>query len=89
MIGFVPRGASAAGSYHFIGVQVAHAEVFRDLPAGEPASSVGGVYDALIAARPGAIRGFVSDATFWDIGTSPTTRAPPPNRASEQFERPS
>ena len=67
--GFVSRGASAAGSHHFIGVQVARAEVFRDLPDGEPASSVGGVYDALIASRPGTIRGYVSDASFWDIGT--------------------
>jgi NDP-sugar pyrophosphorylase family protein len=67
--GFVSRGVAAAGSHHFIGVQVVRAEVFRGLPAGEPASSVGGVYDALIAARPGSIRGFVSNAAFWDIGT--------------------
>ena len=69
VVGFVSRGISATGSHHFIGVQAARAEVFRDIPAGEPASSVGGVYDALIAARPGSIHGFVSDATFWDIGT--------------------
>ena len=67
--GFVSRGVAAAGSHHFIGVQVVRAEVFRGLPAGEPASSVGGVYDALIASRPGSIRGFVSNAAFWDIGT--------------------
>ena len=69
VVGFVSRGISATGSHHFIGVQAARAEVFRDIPAGEPASSVGGIYDALIAARPGSIHGFVSDATFWDIGT--------------------
>ena len=34
-----------------------------------PASSIGGVYDALIAAQPGAVRGFVCDAAFWDVGT--------------------
>lgn len=67
--GFVPRGAAANRSYHFIGVQVAHADAFRRLPPGEPASSIGGVYDALIAARSGSVRGFVSDAAFWDIGT--------------------
>lgn len=67
--GFVPRGPAAAGSHHFIGVQVARAVVFRGVPAGEPASSVGGLYDDLIAARPGTIRGFVSEAAFWDIGT--------------------
>ena len=69
VIGFAPRGDSAGGSHHFIGVQVVSAGVFRDIPAGETASSVGGVYDALIAARPGSIRGFVADAAFWDIGT--------------------
>jgi len=67
--GFVPRGAAARGSFHFIGVQMVHAEAFRPLPAGQPAQSIGGLYDRLIAARPGSIRGFVSDAAFWDIGT--------------------
>jgi NDP-sugar pyrophosphorylase family protein len=67
--GFAPRGPSTKGSYHFIGVQMVHAEAFRQLPAGQPAQSIGGLYDALIAARPGAIRGYVSAAAFWDIGT--------------------
>jgi NDP-sugar pyrophosphorylase family protein len=71
--GFVPRGPSAGGShhgsYHFIGVQVVHADAFRHLPPGEPASSIGGTYEALIAARRGSVRGFLSDAAFWDIGT--------------------
>ena len=66
--GFVPRGR-AEGSYHFIGVQVVEASVFAPLPAGQPANSIGGVYDALIASQPGAIRGFVCDAAFWDVGT--------------------
>ena len=67
--GFAARGPSAKGSYHFIGVQMAHADAFRRLVPGQPAPSIGGLYDALIAARPGSIRGFVSDAAFWDIGT--------------------
>src|SRR5438132_2284786 len=54
--GFAPRGE--AGSYHFVGPQVVQADVFESLPAGRPARSIGGVYDALIAAQPGAIRGF-------------------------------
>ena len=45
------------------------AAVFDSVPPGEPASSIGGVYDALIAAQPGAVRGFVCDAAFWDVGT--------------------
>jgi NDP-sugar pyrophosphorylase family protein len=79
---FAPRGSSAKGSYHFIGVQMAHAEAFRQLAAGRPAASIGGLYDTLIAARPGSIRGFVSDAAFWDIGT-PEDHA----RTSAEFEK--
>ena len=67
--GFAPRGPAAERSYHFIGVQIVEAEVFRPLSAGQPARSIGGLYDALIAARPGTIRGCVSDARFWDVGT--------------------
>jgi NDP-sugar pyrophosphorylase family protein len=66
--GFAPRG-SADGTYHFIGVQMVQAGVFSKLPAGQPAQSIGGVYDALIAARPGSVRGFVTDSSFWDVGT--------------------
>jgi len=68
--GFVRRGPSAKGSYHFIGVQVAHASVFAPLTPGEPASSIGGVYDALIAASPGSVRGVVCRAEFFDVGTT-------------------
>jgi NDP-sugar pyrophosphorylase family protein len=67
--GFAARGVAAQGSFHFIGVQAAHAKAFRPLPPGQPAQSIGGVYDKLIVARPGSIRGFISDAAFWDIGT--------------------
>jgi len=67
--GFSPRGASAAGSFHFVGVQIAGRAVFDRLPAGEPSQTIGGVYDDWIRDRPGSIRGFVSDAAFWDIGT--------------------
>jgi mannose-1-phosphate guanylyltransferase len=66
--GFAPRGR-AEGSYHFIGAQIVRASVFAPLPAGQPADSIGGVYDTLIARQPGAIRGFVCDAAFWDVGT--------------------
>jgi mannose-1-phosphate guanylyltransferase len=66
--GAVPRGR-AGGSYHFIGVQMVEASVFAPLPPGQPAASIGGVYDALIASQPDAIRGFVCDPAFWDVGT--------------------
>jgi len=67
--GFVRRGPDASGSFHFIGVQVAHRSVFAGLPPGRPINSVGGCYDELIAREPGRIRGLVTQAGFWDIGT--------------------
>ena len=66
---FAPRGPRATGSFHFIGVQTAEAEAFRLLPEGQAINSVGGAYDELMASRPGSLRGFVTDAAFWDIGT--------------------
>jgi NDP-sugar pyrophosphorylase family protein len=60
---------SAAGSYHFVGVQVAEAAAFDAVPDDIPIDSVGDVYDRLIAERPGTIRGFVTQAAFWDVGT--------------------
>jgi len=68
--GFTARGPSAEGSYHYIGVQLVDADVFDAVTPGEPASSIGGVYDALIASQPGSIRGFVSGASFFDVGTA-------------------
>ena len=67
--GFVRRGPAAAGSNHFIGVQIVEASVFQPLRDNEASQSIGGVYDDLIASRPGSVRAFVSDATYWDIGT--------------------
>lgn len=67
--GFVPRGEGAAGSFHFFGRQVVCRRAFDNLPPGKPAQSVGGVYDRLISERPGSVRGFISDAHYWDIGT--------------------
>lgn len=68
VVGYARRG-DAQGSYHFVGPQVVEAEVFRTVPSGQPARSIGGVYDDLIAREPGAIRGFVSDAAYWDVGS--------------------
>lgn len=67
--GFAARGPAAEATWHFIGVQVASSGVFRPLRSGEAVNSIGGVYDAVIAAQPGAIRGYVCDARFWDVGT--------------------
>jgi NDP-sugar pyrophosphorylase family protein len=67
--GFPAPGAAAGDVYHFVGVQIVKAEVFRPLPAGRPVQSTRGAYDELIARRPGSVRGFVSRASFWDVGT--------------------
>jgi NDP-sugar pyrophosphorylase family protein len=69
VVGFVPRGAAAAGSFHFVGPQMVEAEAFQSAPMGRPMSSIGGLYNELIGARPGSVRAFVSDAPYWDIGT--------------------
>ncbi|MGB7218394.1 MAG: hypothetical protein WBD07_06255, partial [Vicinamibacterales bacterium] len=45
------------------------AEAFGSLPAHTPVNSIGGVYDELMASRPGAICGSVLDASFSDVGT--------------------
>jgi mannose-1-phosphate guanylyltransferase len=66
--GFTRRDSAEPG-FHFIGPQVVEAEAFLPLPDGVPAESVMGVYPALIANRPGSVRGFVSGAAFQDIGT--------------------
>jgi NDP-sugar pyrophosphorylase family protein len=56
-------------TYHFVGVQVAEAEVFAPLRDDVPSESVKEVYPALMAARPGSVRAFVTEAEFFDIGT--------------------
>jgi mannose-1-phosphate guanylyltransferase len=56
-------------TYHFVGVQVAEAEAFVSLPDNVPSESVAERYPALIAARRGSVRAFVTSAEFFDIGT--------------------
>jgi len=66
---FVPRGPAAKGSWHYVGVQVVQASAFAALGPNVPRKTIGDVYDALIAATPGAVRGFTCDTEFWDVGT--------------------
>jgi len=68
VVGFVERGPAAEGTHHYIGVQLVDSAVFDVVRPGEVASSIGGVYDALIASDPRAVHGFVSDAAFFDVG---------------------
>lgn len=66
---FSVRSAQGAerGLWHFIGVQVAEAEVFADLPDNVPAESIGDIYRPLV--RRGLVAAYRSDAAFRDIGT--------------------
>ena len=63
------RPGSTRQSYHFIGVQAARAEAFARLEDGIPAESVMGLYPQLIEENRRALRGYVVDAPFKDIGT--------------------
>ncbi len=68
VVGFRHKGEAGPG-YHFIGVQAAEERAFTSVPEGVPVESVAGLYRELLRTRPGAIRAFVSDAEFFDIGT--------------------
>ena len=63
------RAGSVETSFHFVGAQIVQADVFQSLAPATPAQTIGGVYDELIRSEPGAVRAFVSDAQFWDVGT--------------------
>jgi hypothetical protein len=69
VVGFVKRGAAAVGSYHFFSTQVVRADVFRDLEPGKAAATIGGIYDRLLSSRPGAVRGYLSAARYWNMET--------------------
>ena len=63
------RAGTPGESFHFVGVQVAEARTFAPLDDGVPAESVNMLYPRLIARDARSIAGFVSDASFSDIGT--------------------
>jgi mannose-1-phosphate guanylyltransferase len=63
------RAGTAGESFHFVGVQAAEARAFASLQDGVPAESVNTLYPGLIARDPRSVAGFVSDASFSDIGT--------------------
>ena len=68
--GFVPRGPTAAGSWHFIGVQVAEARAFAGLADGVPAETVSGIYRDMLASGTGRLHGFRIESPFIDVGTA-------------------
>ena len=66
---FVPRGVAAAGTWHFIGVQIVRKSVFAALDDGVPAESVSGLYRAMVATGAGRVRGWPVRTAFLDVGT--------------------
>ena len=54
---------------HFVGVQIADAAVFETLPDGDPAASIGGLYDTLLA-HPEQVAVHHVVGHFRDIGTT-------------------
>jgi NDP-sugar pyrophosphorylase family protein len=63
------RAGTPGESFHFVGVQVAEAPAFASLEDGIPAESVNMLYPRLLAEDRRSVAGFVSDASFSDIGT--------------------
>jgi NDP-sugar pyrophosphorylase family protein len=68
LTGYAPPG-SGVPSYHFVGLQVAEAEVFASLPDNAACETVDGLYPPLIGAGDGSLRVFVSSGECLDIGT--------------------
>jgi NDP-sugar pyrophosphorylase family protein len=67
--GFVPRG-QAAGSWHFIGIQVVESKAFAGLPDGVVSETVAGFYRDLVRESPGRVRAWPVTTPFLDVGTS-------------------
>lgn len=67
--GFCARG-EARPNWHFVGVQMAQADAFFDLPDGEPAASIPDLYGRLIARRPRSVAVHAGSTAFHDIGTA-------------------
>jgi mannose-1-phosphate guanylyltransferase len=61
--------AGTVGKFHFIGVQVVNASVFAGVNPDVKSETVHGIYPALIAGRPEAVRIFRAGAEFFDIGS--------------------
>jgi len=66
--GFVARG-HAEKTWHFVGVQVVSASLFKPLPDGQAAETVAGIYRDRVAQGSRDIRVHRTDAPFIDVGT--------------------
>lgn len=68
VVGFRRKGEQGP-CFHFIGVQMANREAFASVPDNVPVESVVGLYRELLRTTPAAVRAFVTEAEFFDIGT--------------------
>ena len=68
VLGFVPKG-EAAGTWHFIGIQIVSRRIFEPLDDGVPAETVAGFYRDIVRQSPGRIRALPVQTTFLDVGT--------------------
>jgi NDP-sugar pyrophosphorylase family protein len=66
--GVAPRG-HAAGTWHFIGVQIVRSSAFAGLPDGVVSETVAGFYRDVIRDTPGRIRAWQAATAFLDVGT--------------------
>lgn len=66
---FVPKGKATADTWHFVGVQVANANVFSALAQGEPAETTTALYLQMIADGVGSVVAWPVDVPFLDVGT--------------------
>ena len=58
-----------APSLHYVGIQMVEPDVFETLPAGEPVSTIGGVYSDLASGHDDLIRAHRVNGRFLDVGT--------------------
>jgi len=70
IVEFVPAGPDAAGTFHFIGIQVVSKSILEPLADGVPAESVKGLYRDFVRTTPGVVRGWPLTLPFVDIGTA-------------------
>ena len=68
VLGFVPKG-EAAGTWHFIGIQIVSRRIFEPLADGVPAETVAGLYRDIVRQSPGRIHALPVQTTFLDVGT--------------------
>jgi NDP-sugar pyrophosphorylase family protein len=69
IVEFVPAGPGAAGTFHFIGIQLVSKSIFAPLADGVPAETVKGLYRDFVRTNPGVVCGWPLTLAFVDIGT--------------------